>query len=206
MELKWRYFINSHKVLTPFVVLSMIYHFQCETYGAYLYLGMHGTYCMCWLLKELWYPDRSFDQTVPLHMWLFYFTAMTLYWLAPFIITRSNYIPSNAEVLVSISSFTFGMFFHYGSDSQKYFTLKARPGLITDGFFSLTRNPNYLGEILTYIGFMTLSGSLYPHCVLCLVFICLFYPNMKRKDASLSRHEGFKAYKERTWMLFPKVW
>jgi steroid 5-alpha reductase family enzyme len=36
---------------------------------------------------------------------------------------------------------------------QKYFVLRARKGLITDGLFMLCRNPNYLGEMMIYGSF-----------------------------------------------------
>ena len=40
-----------------------------------------------------------------------------------------------------------GIWLHHTSDCQKYFVLKAKPSLITDGLWSLSRNPNYLGEL-----------------------------------------------------------
>ena len=36
------------------------------------------------------------------------------------------------------------------SDSQKYYTLKYKKGLISDGMMKYTRNPNYLGEVMIY--------------------------------------------------------
>ena len=40
-----------------------------------------------------------------------------------------------------------GIWLHHTSDCQKYFVLQAQPSLITDGLWSLSRNPNYLGEL-----------------------------------------------------------
>ena len=207
MELKWRHFINLHKAMTPFVVLSLIWWFKTETFGAYLYIAMHSTYAMCWLMKELWYPDRSWMQPISF-VWcvLGFFGMMIAYWASPFLICRANHEPSNLAVLVSVSSFGFGLFFTYGSDCQKHFTLKLKKGLITDGFFTWTRNPNYLGEIMIYSGFAGVSGSIYPFLFLAGVIAFLFYPNMLRKDQSMSRHEEFKAYKERTGLLIPHFW
>ena len=50
-----------------------------------------------------------------------------------------------------------GVFLHYVSDAQKFFVLQLRKGLIQDGLFARTRNPNYLGEILIYGGFAVAS-------------------------------------------------
>ena len=58
------------------------------------------------------------------------------------------------------SSNIIGVFLHYGSDAQKYFTLKYRKGLITEGFFSRCRNPNYLGEIFNLSRFCPVSPTL----------------------------------------------
>jgi steroid 5-alpha reductase family enzyme len=56
--------------------------------------------------------------------------------------------------------FTSGVFLHYVGDAQKYYTLKLKQGLIEEGLFRRTRNPNYLGEILIHISFalMALNG------------------------------------------------
>ena len=41
-----------------------------------------------------------------------------------------------------------------------------KKGLIEDGLFEYTRNPNYLGEILIYLSFGVLSWHWMPFCVL----------------------------------------
>ncbi len=43
--------------------------------------------------------------------------------------------------------------------------LKVRRGLITDGFFARTRNPNYLGEMMIYGSFAALSMHWIPSMV-----------------------------------------
>ena len=40
-----------------------------------------------------------------------------------------------------------GIWLHHTADCQKYFVLQDKPSLITDGLWSLSRNPNYLGEL-----------------------------------------------------------
>jgi steroid 5-alpha reductase family enzyme len=42
--------------------------------------------------------------------------------------------------------------FSLRDDAQKFFVLQLRKGVIQDGLFARTRNPNYLGEVLTYGG------------------------------------------------------
>jgi protein-S-isoprenylcysteine O-methyltransferase Ste14 len=93
---------------------------------------------------------------------------------------------------------------HYSSDAQKYFTLKYKPGLITEGFFKRCRNTNYLGELMIYTGFALLSGSWIGYIGITGFFIGAFIPNMIKKDKSLSRYPEFETYKKQSGLLFPK--
>lgn len=86
------------------------------------------------------------------------------------------------------------------SDAQKFFVLQVRKGLIEDGLFARTRNPNYLGELLIYGGFVLASWHWLPALVLAGWFL-YFVRNMRRKDNSMSRHPEFAAYKHRTGIL-----
>ena len=44
-----------------------------------------------------------------------------------------------------------------GPDAQKYFVLREKKGLITHGFNALSRNTNYLGEIMIYASFNVIA-------------------------------------------------
>jgi protein-S-isoprenylcysteine O-methyltransferase Ste14 len=58
------------------------------------------------------------------------------------------------------------------SDSQKYYTLKYKKGLISDGMMKYTRNPNYLGEIMLYGAFVILVNDFISYvCVMQVWFI-----------------------------------
>jgi steroid 5-alpha reductase family enzyme len=97
-----------------------------------------------------------------------------------------------------------GVFFHYVGDAQKFFVLQLRKGLIEDGLFAKTRNPNYLGEVLIYAGFALAPWHWQPFVVLAGWFV-FFVRNMQRKDKSMARHPEFAAYKSRTGMFLPSL-
>ncbi len=97
-----------------------------------------------------------------------------------------------------------GRFLHYVNDAQKYYTLRYQKGLITDGLFSQTRNPNYLGEILIYVGFAPVAHHWLPFVILGAWVFGFFFRNMRRKDESLSLHPAFDQYKRRSGLLLPK--
>ena len=52
------------------------------------------------------------------------------------------------------------------SDAQKHYTLQYKRGLITTGWFSRVRHPNYLGEMMLYASFAVVAGHVLPWLVL----------------------------------------
>ena len=78
-----------------------------------------------------------------------------------------------------------------------------RGTLITDGLWSLSRNPNYLGELCIYLGFSLLPMHWAPLCGLALIVGGVWVPNMRRKDKSLSRYPEFAQYKSNTKLIIP---
>jgi protein-S-isoprenylcysteine O-methyltransferase Ste14 len=82
-----------------------------------------------------------------------------------------------------------------------------KPGeLITDGLMHRCRNTNYFGELLIYLSFALLSRHWIPIAVLASFMVVIWFPNMRRKDKSLSRHAEYEEYKKRTSLLIPFLW
>lgn len=199
-------YINAHKALVIPIVLGLMWYYGNWSTEAFVYLSIHGTYSLLWLVKETTYPDRRFEEQQPLWIGiLFIFFPLAGYYAAPYLLISRH--PSLPPFLIGIVLFLFtiGMFLHYVGDAQKFYTLKLKKGLIEEGLFSRTRNPNYLGEILIYTAFALMSLHWLPFVILAGWVFGFFVRNMFKKDRSLSRHPGFEAYKKRTGMLFPKL-
>lgn len=203
--MKIKHAINLHKGLTLPVVLGMMFAYQNFSLGAWVYLALHGTYGILWLLKDRIYPDRQWETEVSIGIGIVSFGVMLLYWVAPFLLISSGSVPALTLVAVAIAVNIMGVFLHYTSDAQKYYTLKYQPGLITEGFFARCRNTNYLGEILIYASFAMLAQHWLPFAILGFFVGVLFVPNMLKKDKSLSRYPEFAAYKARTGLIFPNL-
>ena len=135
------------------------------------------------------------------------YVLLGLFWVTPSLVVSSP--PPPAEVTgAALLLYIFGFFLLHTGDAQKYFTLRHRPNhLIDDALFARTRNPNYLGELLIYSAFAMSSctSSLWyaPWAVNILVWSILFVPNWVIKDRSLSRHEGWTRYRQRSGMVLP---
>jgi protein-S-isoprenylcysteine O-methyltransferase Ste14 len=198
--------INLQKGGTLIVVLTLMTMYGVWTPTAWTYLGLHGSYGLIWLLKEAIFPDSSWQKKITvggaINAWLF---VLGPYWLAPWLLVAQRVEQPPAVLGAAIVLYALGVVLMIGADAQKYFVLRARPGLITDGFFARTRNPNYLGEMMIYASFAVVAGHWLPWLVLMWVWLGVFLPNMLRKDASMERYPEWAAYKPKTGLLFPQL-
>lgn len=199
------HFINAHKILLIPVVLGFMYYFNNWSTEAFIYLAIHGSYCILWIFKHFMFPDERFKEKQPFLIGLFFiFTPLSAYYIAPFILIKKGVSLSPYLIGIVLFIYILGIFLHYVSDAQKYYTLRNKKGLIDDGLFSKTRNPNYLGEILIYSAYAMMSLHWLPFIILSGWVFGFFLRNMINKDKSLSRHPGWEKYKKQSWLLLPK--
>jgi hypothetical protein len=202
--MKQRHFIDSHKGVTCLAVLLMMaVYAQWHNPTAWVYLALHGTYGLLWVLKSRFLPDRQWEQPTGLGFGLVIWGSLTLYWIAPWLLTSRSVEAPPWYLAICISLYAFGVFFHFASDVQKHTALRLRPGLITDGLWSLTRNPNYFGELLIYLGFGLLAMHWAPLVVIGLFIALVWYPNMRKKDRSLARYPEYAEYRRSTRLFIP---
>jgi steroid 5-alpha reductase family enzyme len=201
-----KFYIDSHKGITFLVILGMMAAFsQWQNVTAWIYLALHGTYGILWVIKSRIFPDRKWEQPVSrLRGVGYYWGGLTLYWIAPYLLTSRGVQAPPWLLGAAVSIYTFGVFLHYTSDMQKYIQLKYNPGnLITDGMMRRTRSINYFGELLIYGTFALLAMHWLPFAILGLAVAVEWLPNMRRKDASLSRYPQFAEYKKNTRKFIP---
>jgi protein-S-isoprenylcysteine O-methyltransferase Ste14 len=206
---KANFYITLHKSLTGLVVLGMIALFQqWENPTAWVYLGLHASYGVLWGCKSALFPDANWERKVP--WWYGVFVAwgsLTTYWVAPFLICWLGVRAPLWQLSGCIFLFVMGVFLHFSADMQKYTALKYRPGhLVTEGVWSLTRNPNYLGELFIYLALALLARHWLPVGILLLWVLVYWLPNMRKKDRSLARYPEFEAYRRRTRMFIPYLY
>ncbi len=200
-------FINAHKILVPPIVLGMMWYFSNWSSEAFIYLSLHGTYAILWLVKESLYPDLRFQEKQPVWIGvLLIFLPLAGYYIAPYLLISRHIVLPPPIIGLVLFLYILGIFLHYVGDAQKFYTLRLQKGLIEDGLFARTRNPNYLGEILIYVAFAIMSWHWLPFLVLAGWVFGFFLRNMWAKDRSMARYPTFASYKARTGMLFPKLW
>ncbi|WP_298545845.1 DUF1295 domain-containing protein [uncultured Aquimarina sp.] len=198
-------YINIHKLLIIPLVLGLMFLYDNFSIEAYMYLALHGTYSILWFLKYYWFRDEGFKAQIPVLEGFFsVFVVMLGYYVAPFILISQHVKASPFFISIVLFFYIIGIFFHFVSDIQKYYTLKYKKGLIMEGMFSRTRNPNYFGEIIMYLSLALFSKHWLPFVIILGFTFFVFLKIMKQKDVFLSQFPEFEAYKKRSWLLFPK--
>jgi protein-S-isoprenylcysteine O-methyltransferase Ste14 len=207
VQLPHKFFIDSHKGSNAVAIVALMAWFDAwHNETAWVYLALHGTYGLLWLLKSNVFPDKQWEQPVPWSMGLATWAFLTLYWVGPYVITSRDLHAAPWLLGLCVAMWGLGVCLHFASDMQKHMHLQLRPGtLLQHGLWARNRNPNYLGELLIYSSFCLLSRHWAPMAVLGLALFGLWLPNMLKKDRSLSRYPEFAAWKRRSCMLVPYV-
>lgn len=208
--------INFQKTGT-FVFLGLLMWFYKDTspaatsIAAWIYLAMHGSYGLVWIFKDLTFPDPNWQKKITVAGGIVMFLAVLgPYWLFGWLLvsgtSQPDYpLPDYAWFCLCISLCILGSVIMIAADAQKFYTLRVKRGLITDGVHKYVRHPNYLGEVMIYGSFALMVWHWLPVLVLAWVWLGLFMVNMNMKEASMSRYPEWAAYKKSSWWLIPFV-
>ncbi|WP_410210125.1 methyltransferase family protein [Aquirhabdus sp.] len=212
---KLAWIINLQKGGSFFLFGFLMWYYADKTpwatsTAAWVYLALHGSYGLVWLLKDIAFPDPNWQPrcTIPSAIWGF--IGLALYWMIGWLlisgIANPHYpLPDNAWFALCISICLLGCVIVFGADTQKYVQLRAARGLITNGMFTYIRHPNYLGEMMIYGSFALMTWHWLPVLVLAYYWGTMFAVNMVMKEASMSRYPTWAAYKKRSWWLIPGI-
>jgi steroid 5-alpha reductase family enzyme len=188
--MKQKFFIDTHKGATAlFVLLLMAIFNQWQNPTAWIYLALHGTYGILWVMKSRIFPDGQWEQPCSLGYGLVIWGSLSLYWVTPIMIMIYGVRAPVWYLALCASIFIFGVFFHFATDMQKHTALKLKPDtLISDGMFGL------------------LAMHWLPLLILLMWIVFFWLPNMRKKDHVLSRYPGFENYKAKTRRFIPFIY
>lgn len=161
-----------------------------------------------WFLKDTIFPDPAFQCNVTLGSALIAWVAA----LGPYLVPAYRLASGKASNDVSFERawlctllYVFGVVIMLLADSQKFYVLKYKKGLIADGIMRHTRNPNYLGEMMIYGSFVILVNDWVSYICVVQVWCTLFVLRIWQKERSLKQKEGWAQYKRTSWILIPKI-
>ena len=208
---KFSWVINFQKCGTFFFLGFLMWYYQNFSTAAWIYFGLHGSYGVAWFIKDMAFPDSGWQARITLGGGVNAFIAVLgWYWVFGWLLisggaTPDYPLPEGAWYALCITLCLTGTVIMMAADAQKFYTLRVRRGLITDGMHRYVRHPNYLGEMLIYGSFALMVWHWLPFLVLTWVWIGLFAVNMIMKEASMSRYPEWDKYRSETWWLVPFV-
>ena len=208
---KLAWVVNFQKCGTFFFLGALMAWYGNTSTAAWIYLALHGGYGLVWLLKDMTFPDPSWQERVTIgggiNAFLFVLGPYWLFgWLLISGVSKPHYpLPEPMWFCLCITLCLLGAVFMIAADAQKFYTLRVKRGLITDGLHRYVRHPNYLGEMMIYGSFAMMVWHWFPVLVLAWGWCGLFAVNMLLKEASMSRYPEWAAYKQRSWWLIPFV-
>ncbi len=169
--------------------------------------------------------DKRFDQMRGsfirfLGFWLLQGTSVYVIMLPVLFLCKSAQDVIPALSLVGIAIYAIGLLTETIADYQK-FTFKINPKnkdkWISSGLWKYSRHPNYLGEMLVWIGLCvyayphlsypyTLLSLIGPAYIICLISFVSGIPRLeKSSNARWGKNADYQAYKKRTGILLPKL-
>ena len=204
--IKFNWIINAQKTGTIFLMFSLMVYYNNFSTGAWLYLSLHGTYGLLWFLKDMVFPDKSFQAKLTIVPALLVSLFLLSYWLmgVEIMCGLGDQNPSGKKIFGCFFLFSLGNILMMCADLQKYIVLKYKKGLIDDYFMKNNRNTNYFGEIIVYLTFAIACGRKEGYIMLICEWILFFGSRIYMKDLSLSRKHGFEKYKKNSYIILFK--
>ena len=201
--IKFNWLINAQKTGTIFIMFLLMKYYNNYSTGAWLYLSLHGTYGLLWFLKDMVFPDKSFQNYLTIIPAILVSLFLLSYWLMGFEVMcgLGDQNPSGKKIFGCFFLFSFGNILMMCSDLQKFIVLKYKKGLIDDYFLKNNRNTNYFGEILVYLTFAIACGRKEGYIMLIIEWITFFGSRIYMKDLRLAKKHGFEKYKKNSYII-----
>ena len=135
---KFAWVINFQKAGLLFSRLSDRGGTSNTSTAAWIYLALHGSYGLVWIVKDLAFPDPNWQHRITIGGGINAFLGVLgWYWVFGWLLISGGAADLPAAglrlVRLCISLCMLGWVIMIAADAQKYFTLRVRRGLITDG-------------------------------------------------------------------------
>lgn len=201
--------VLTHKgLLIPYLALLFLIY-QNYSPGMIIYSAFHGTYALIWLFKDAvalggtsFQTPTSLGSVVTLIPLSFCF----YYWL-PWLMASeyANQNPKPTSIGLALLLFVFGIVLVVGSETEKLNILRLKGGLVSTGFHSASRNPNYLGEMMVYMSFAIILRIWLVFFYLLGAWVVSLGPFIWMKEVSLAKKEGYQKYVNHSYLILPKI-
>ena len=202
--------INWAKAVTIALICLLILLFGINGQRQILYACMHISYCLWWLIEQKIYPDRRqqiFTEEVGVGGFIAALLVVGVFYTLPAFLAFTN--PTDLSPLataIAIPLFYFGSLINTAADIQKSTAKTAGVGLVRTGVWSGVRHVNYTGDLMRYLSFSVVAGSIWAFLVP-LSILLLYIQRIQVKEASMRmKYKDFIDYKLKSFRLIPGIW
>jgi steroid 5-alpha reductase family enzyme len=201
--------INAAKILTILLLVIFALVFGIQDLRQLLYLCLHISYCLWWLLEQWIYPQRRqiFSEPVGVVGFIFCLLFIGCCYSLPGYLAFTNSQPlSPIAAAIALPLFIFGTLINTSADIQKLTAKQYGADLVSDGIWRFSRNINYFGDLLRYLSFSVVAGSIWAYTVPTSIAL-LYLQRIFQKEQSMSeKYPGYQEYQQSSTRLIPFIW
>jgi protein-S-isoprenylcysteine O-methyltransferase Ste14 len=202
--------INVAKVVTIICLATLAWIYGINDYRQIIYLCLHISYCLWWLLEQWLFPQRRqqlFTEKVGILTLIIIILFVGVFYSLPGYLAFTNANPVDyLSVAMALPLYIFGSLINTGADVQKMTAKSRGSGLVQDGIWRSLRHVNYLGDLMRYTSFSVIAGSLWAF-VLPGVITLLYIQRINQKEKTMAaKYSEFSTYQQNSSRLLPWIW
>lgn len=202
--------INLAKIITILLLGAFAVAFGVSGMRQVIYLCLHIGYCIWWLLEQWIYPERRrviFNEPINLIGIVFTVLFVGFLYALPGFLAFTNPEPiSLLAVAIALPLYYFGSLINTSADVQKLTAKQQGVGLVRNGIWRFARHINYFGDLLRYLSFSVVAGSLWAYLVPATIAALYWQRIQAREQAMLAKYENYSEYQQTSKQLIPFIW
>lgn len=202
--------INTAKILTILLLVAFAVVFGIKDLRQVLYLCLHISYCLWWLLEQWFYPLRRqqiFSQSIGTGEFIFCLLFVGVLYTLPGYLAFTNPEPISLTVAaVALPLFIFGSLINACADVQKLTAKQYGAGLVRDGIWHFSRNINYFGDLLRYLSFSVVAGSIWAYAVPASIALIYLQRILQKEQSMVEKYQDYQEYQQSSTRLIPFIW
>lgn len=202
--------INVAKFITILCLIIFALIYGVHDYRQVLYLCLHISYCLWWLLEQWLFPQRRqqlFTEQVSISAFIGILLFVGVFYSLPGYLAFTNTNPIDyLTVAIALPLYIFGSLINTGADVQKMVAKSMGGSLVDDGIWRSVRHINYLGDLMRYTSFSLIAGSLWAFLLPGAIAL-LYFQRINQKERNMAaKYPEFAAYQQNSSRLLPWIW
>lgn len=201
--------INTAKICTIFLLIAFALIFGINDFRQVIYMCLHISYCLWWLVEQWFYPQRRqiFAEPVGVGGFIASLLFIGALYSLPGYLAFTNPVPlSLITTAIVLPMFIFGTLLNAVADVQKMTAKQYGAGLVIDGIWRFSRNINYFGDLLRYLSFSVVAGSIWAYIVPLLIGIIYLQRIFQKEKSMPEKYPEYAEYQRSSSRLIPFIW